>query len=85
MAEEFEDKPSELPDLNEALGIVRRRRWHFLLPFFVGWLLVWGISWFLPSQYRSGTLILVEQPAVPEKYVVSNINADIQNQLDSMS
>src|ERR1700675_170201 len=85
MDEELKDKPSELPDLHQLLGVVSRRRWHFLLPFFVGWLLVWSISWFLPSVYRSGTLILVEQPAVPEKLVASNIDNDIQRQLDSIS
>jgi succinoglycan biosynthesis transport protein ExoP len=65
--------------------MIRRRRWHFLLPFFFGWLLVWGASWLIPPTYRSGTLILVEQPSVPEKYVVSNIDSDIQQQLDSIT
>ena len=85
MEEDFQEKPTELPELNQILGVVKRRRWHFLLPFFAGWLLVWGVSWFLPSVYRSGTLILVEQPAVPEKLVASNIDNDIQRQLDSIS
>jgi len=85
MEEDFQDKPTELPELHHVLGIISRRRWHFLLPFFAGWLIVWGISWFLPSIYRSGTLILVEQPAVPEKLVASNIDNDIQRQLDSIS
>src|SRR5215831_17609324 len=85
MQEDFEVQTSELPDLQQVIGIVRRRRWHFLLPFFAGWLLVWTVSWFLPSVYKSGTLILVEQPAVPEKLVASNIDNDIQRQLDSIS
>jgi succinoglycan biosynthesis transport protein ExoP len=85
MEEEFQDKPTEFPELHQVLGVISRRRWHFLLPFFVGWLLVWGISWFLPSVYRSGTLILVEQPAVPEKLVASNIDNDLQRQMDSIS
>jgi polysaccharide chain length determinant protein (PEP-CTERM system associated) len=72
-------------DFTEIKGIVRRRRWQFLLPFFCGWALVWGASWLIPSTYRSGTLILVEEPAVPEKYVVSNIDSDIQQQLDSIT
>jgi polysaccharide biosynthesis transport protein len=76
---------TELIELSEIKGIVRRHRWHFLVPFFLGWLLVWGISWVLPSTYRSGTLILVEQPAVPEKLVASNIDNDIQQQLDSIT
>lgn len=85
MEEELQDKPSELPDFQQVVGVVRRRRWHFLLPFFGGWLLVWAVSWFLPSTYRSATLILVEQPAVPEKFVVSNIDIDIRQQLDSIT
>jgi polysaccharide biosynthesis transport protein len=85
MEEELQDRPSELPEFQQVVGIIRRRRWHFLVPFFVGWLLVWGISWFLPSTYRSGTLILVEHPAVPEKFVVSNIDIDIRQQLDSIT
>jgi polysaccharide chain length determinant protein (PEP-CTERM system associated) len=84
MEEELQES-TELPDFDEIKGIVRRRRWHFLVPFFCGWLLVWGASWVIPSTYRSGTLILVEQPSVPEKYVVSNIDIDIQHQLDSIT
>ena len=85
MEEELQDKPSEMPDFQQVMGVVRRRRWHFLLPFFGGWLLVWGISWVLPSVYRSTTLIIVEQPAVPEKLVASNIDLDMQQQLDSIT
>lgn len=85
MEEELQDRPTEFPELHHVLGIINRRRWHFMVPFFAGWLLVWGMSWFLPSVYRSGTLILVEQPAVPEKLVASNIDNDIQRQLDSIS
>jgi len=83
--EEEPQESSELPDFTEIKGIVRRRRWQFLVPFFCGWALVWGASWLIPSTYRSGTLILVEQPSVPEKYVVSNIESDIQHQLDSIT
>ena len=84
MEEELE-QPGEAIDLAEIKGMVRRRRWEFLVPFFFGWLLVWGASWMIRPTYRSGTLILVEQPSVPEKYVVSNIDTDIQHQLDSIT
>jgi polysaccharide chain length determinant protein (PEP-CTERM system associated) len=84
MEEELQES-SQLPDFTEIKGIVRRRRWQFLVPFFCGWALVWGASWLIPSTYRSGTLILVEQPSVPEKYVESNIGSDIQHQLDSIT
>jgi succinoglycan biosynthesis transport protein ExoP len=84
MDEDLEQSGAPI-DLNEIKGMVRRRRWQFLVPFFCGWLLVWGASWVIPSTYRSGTLILVEQPSVPEKFVESNITIDIQHQLDSIT
>jgi succinoglycan biosynthesis transport protein ExoP len=84
MEEELQESHEPL-DFAQIKGIVRRRRWQFLVPFFCGWALVWGASWLIPSTYRSGTLILVEQPSVPEKYVVSNIDSDIQHQLDSIT
>ncbi len=84
MEEELQEA-NELPSFTEIKGIVRRRRWQFLVPFFCGWALVWGASWLIHSTYRSGTLILIEQPSVPEKYVVSNIDSDIQQQLDSIT
>jgi len=84
MEEELQES-SEPLDFAQIKGMVRRRWWQFLVPFFCGWVLVWGGSWLIPSTYRSGTLILVEQPSVPEKYVVSNINSDIQQQLDSIT
>ena len=84
MEEELE-RTTEIPDFAEIKGIVRRRRWQFLVPFFCGWLLVWGASWVIPSTYRSGTLILVEQPSVPSKFVESNVESDIQHQLDSIT
>jgi succinoglycan biosynthesis transport protein ExoP len=84
MEEQLEES-NEPIDFTEIKGIVRRRRWQFLVPFFCGWALVWGASWLIPSTYRSGTLILVEQPSVPEKYVISNIDSDIQHQLDSIT
>jgi polysaccharide biosynthesis transport protein len=84
MDEQLEES-NQIPDLTEIKGIVRRRRWQFLVPFFCGWTLVWGASWLIPSTYRSGTLILVEQPSVSAKYVESNIDSDIQHQLDSIT
>src|SRR5664279_3126866 len=84
MEEELQESGEPI-DFTAIKGIVRRRRWQFLVPFFCGWVVVWGASWLVPSTYRSTTLILVEQPSVPEKYVVSNIESDIQHQLDSIT
>jgi succinoglycan biosynthesis transport protein ExoP len=87
MAEiEISDEPSsEGLDIRRYLHIVRRRHIHFLAPVFLGWLIVWGTSWFLPVRYKSSTLILVEQPTMPKNYVVPNVIDDLQNRLQSIT
>jgi len=76
MAEEFEEKSPEAFSLQYWLGVARRRHLQFLIPLFVGWLAVWSASWILPPRFKSGTLILVEQPTMPKNLVPSNINED---------
>src|SRR5580658_1565887 len=85
MVEDFEEKNSGGFDLQHYLGIVQRRHIHFLVPLLVGWLVVRGASWVLPSRYRSGTLILVEQPTMPKDYVTPNVNDDLQDRLRSIT
>jgi polysaccharide chain length determinant protein (PEP-CTERM system associated) len=85
MAETFEEKNPAGFDLPHYLGIVRRRHMQFLVPLLLGWALVWGASWILPSRYRSGTLILVEQPTMPKDYVTPNVNDDLQDRLRSIT
>jgi len=85
MAEEFEDKVVAGFDVRHYVGVFRRRHLPFLLALFVGWAMVWGASWVLPARYRSGTLILVEQPTMPKDYVTPNINDDLQERLQSIT
>jgi succinoglycan biosynthesis transport protein ExoP len=85
MVEDFEEKPAESLNLEQYWDLVRRRHWYFLVPLFVGWLLVWGASWFLPSVYKSATLILVEQPTMPKDYVVPNVTDDLQERVQSIT
>ena len=85
MVDDLDEKSSEGFDLQRYLGIVRRRHLQFLIPLFLGWALVWGASWVLPPIYRSGTLILVEQPTMPKDYVTPNVNDDLQDRLRSIT
>ncbi|HEX4426652.1 MAG TPA: hypothetical protein VH079_14730 [Terriglobales bacterium] len=71
--------------LQQVAGIVRRRHWHFLVPLFLGWVMVWGASWVLPSVYKSGTTIIVEQPTVSKELIPSNVNDDLQDRLQSIT
>src|SRR5262249_28654195 len=85
MADDFEDPRSEKLNLQHYWQLLYRRRWFLTIPAFAIWILVWGAAWFLPAVYRSETLILVEQQKVPEQYVVSNVAADLQERLQSMT
>jgi succinoglycan biosynthesis transport protein ExoP len=85
MVDELEEKPGEGLNLQQYAGVIRRRHMYFLIPFFLGWLAVWGASWILPSVYRSGTLILVEQPSMPKDYVTPNVADDLQARLQSIT
>jgi len=84
MPAEFEDRPGEKPDWNRIVKLLRRRAWLLILPFFGAWFLLWSAGWLLPSMYRSSTLILVEQPAVSQQYVISNVASDLGERLESI-
>jgi len=85
MADDIQEKDSESIDYQHYLGILRRRHFHFLIPLFVGWAVVWGASWVLPPRYVSSTLILVEQSTMPKDYVTPNVNDDLQERLQSIT
>ena len=85
MPEVSEEQNSEPLDMQRCLDVVRRRYPYFLIPLLLGWLVVWGTSWVLPVKYKSGTLILVEQPTMPKDYVTPNINEDLQNRLQNIT
>jgi polysaccharide biosynthesis transport protein len=85
MAEILEEQNSEPLDMQHWLDVARRRYPAFLIALFLGWLAVWVASWILPASYKSGTVILVEQPTMPKDYVVSNINEDLQAQMQNIT
>lgn len=85
MVDDLEEKSSEGFDLQRYLGIARRRHMQFLIPLFLGWAVVWSVSWVLPPRYMSSTLILVEQPTMPKDYVTPNVTDDLQSRLQSIT
>jgi polysaccharide biosynthesis transport protein len=85
MVDDLEEQSSEPIDLQHYLGIVRRRHFHFLIPLFLAWAVVWGASWVLPPRYLSSTLILVEQPTMPKDYVTPNVTDDLQERMQSIT
>src|SRR5437879_13379431 len=81
------DDSQAVPSLTweDYWAIVCRRRWWLLLGVFVTWAIASITAWILAAEYRSETLILVEQQKVPEHYVISNVTIDLQDRLQSMT
>src|ERR1700680_4526762 len=82
MTDELDDQVSR--SLEDYWAIALRRRWWILLPLFLAWAAVWGVSWLLPTTYQSEALILVEQQKVPDQYVVPNVTMNLQDRLQSL-
>ena len=62
-----------------------RRRWILITVLaLVGGPLAYGISRFLPNEYTSTTMVLVEQPSVPADFVRPVDTSDIFQRLSSM-
>jgi polysaccharide biosynthesis transport protein len=86
MSEELsEERASQPIELARYFDIIRRRHMIFLILVLLGWAVVWGSCWFLPAQYKSSTLILVEEPALPKNYVAPNVNDNLQDRLQSIT
>jgi protein tyrosine kinase modulator len=85
MVDDLEEQSGEGLDVQQYMGVVKRRHFHFLIPLFIGWIVVWGASWVLPPKYESTTLILVEQPSMPKDYVTPNVNDDLQQRMQSIT
>jgi polysaccharide biosynthesis transport protein len=85
VAEIYEEEKSKGFDLQRIWDMVQRRHMFFLVPFFGGWLLVFGLSFVLPKMYKSTTLILVQEPTMPKNYVLPNISDNLQDRLQSIT
>ena len=85
MREDFEEHPSEDLNWQKYAGVMRRRSLLFVVTLLVVWVAVFGAGWIMPSIYRSETLILVEQPTVPQQFVVPNIAGNLQDRLNTIT
>ena len=62
-----------------------RRRWVVIIVLtVVGGPLAYGVSRMLPDRFKSQTLVLVEQPSIPQNIVASLDTADLSQRLASM-
>lgn len=61
--------------IGDYLAILRRRKWHFLLPAVAVMIIAVSAALSLPATYRSSATILIEEPDVPRELVRSTITS----------
>jgi polysaccharide chain length determinant protein (PEP-CTERM system associated) len=66
-------------------GIARRRKWLILIPTVIVTALACGVTYTLPDVYRSEATVLVVPPQVPENYVRSTVQTNIEDRLRSIN
>jgi protein tyrosine kinase modulator len=71
-------------NFEDYLAILRRRRWLLVVPAVIGVVLGYTLSLVLPARYTSHTVVLVEQPVVPDSYVKPVVSEDLNQRLASM-
>jgi len=71
-------------NFDDYTEILRRRWWIVLIPTLVLGVGAYAGSLFLPDQFTSRTLVLVEQQKVPNEYVKSVETGDISQRLGTM-
>ena len=84
MTEEFDDQ-KPMRGLDEYWAMVVRRRWWILGPLFLGWLLVFASAWIIPPKYTSESVVLVQPQKVPQQFVMSNVQVDLAERLQSIT
>ena len=70
---------------HDILGIVRRRRWWFLIPLVSVWAIATIGVYVMKAGYRSLAVVLVSRPSVPSDYVAPNVQIDMAERLQSMT
>ena len=70
--------------MEDYLGIWKRRWWLILICAVVLLAIGAGVSYVIPPQFVSTTLVLIEQQKVPENYVKPVIDEDLGERLASM-
>lgn len=70
--------------MEDYLGIARRRWWIVLIPAVLGPIIGYSVSLFMPEKYTSQTLVLVEQPRVPDRIIPPIVMEDLAQTLGTM-
>ena len=71
-------------DLSIYLDVLKRRRWHFLLPALIVMVVSATVAMLLPSIFVAEATIQVEAQEIPENMVQSTVTGYVEERLQSV-
>jgi succinoglycan biosynthesis transport protein ExoP len=72
-------------DFSQITGLLSRRKLWILIPLLVVPPVIYVGSHFLPRQYTSQTMILVDPQKIPVEYVKATVTSDVTDRLQTIS
>ena len=70
--------------MEDYLAIFRRRKWALIVFVVLCPIIAYVVSLFLPKQYTSEAVILVQQPTIPQSSITEIISADLNSRLTTL-
>ena len=70
-------------DIGDLFDILRRRKWHLLVPAVVVMLVVGAVALLLPSIYKSTATILIEEQDIPADFVMNTVTGYAEQRIQS--
>ena len=70
--------------LNDYVAIVKRRKWSFILPATLVFMIAAVVALALPSVYKSTSTILIEEQDIPADYVKTSVTSYAEQRLQSI-
>lgn len=70
--------------LDDYLSILKRRAWLILVPTLLLPIVAYAISYLIPPQYLSQSLVLIEGQKVSEGFVKPVVDSDLESRLDAI-
>jgi polysaccharide chain length determinant protein (PEP-CTERM system associated) len=83
--QEYEEQDESFSfDTQDIGALVKRRKWHVILPAVLLFPLVVAVAFLLPSIYRSEAMILVERPNVPPELVSTTVTTTLMERVQTI-
>jgi polysaccharide biosynthesis transport protein len=83
--QEYEEQDESFSfDAQDIAALVKRRKWHVIVPAILLLPIAVAVAFLLPSIYRSEAMILVERPNVPPELVTTTVTTTLMERVQTI-